>query len=180
MKTFEVELRALLTEKQYNHLLNHFNGLAKGEKNDMETYAFLLKDKNIKVKNMVSKKKAKITFKDGAEYRQQTNEVELPIHPKDVKKAVSFIQALGYPHYVPSKQKRLDYKIGEITISLKNETHWKHHVEAEIIVNNKNDISKAKEKLHTFFKELHLSPMTEEETRQLTNSVLKKFNIERI
>src|SRR5437868_5111665 len=124
MKSFEVELRALLTEKQYHMLFKHFTSLSKGVKNDMATWAFLTKDVNIKIKDLKSKKKALIMLKNGAEYKQEVNEFDLPIDPKYVEKAVAFIQALGYTKYIPSFQKRVDFQIKEFAVTLKHETHW--------------------------------------------------------
>ena len=65
MKNFEVELMALFSEGQYNILKKHFDSLAQGELDDADTYTFLTKDYNIKVKKLISKGKAKITLKKG-------------------------------------------------------------------------------------------------------------------
>lgn len=177
---FEVELRALITEDQYNSLREKFDAAVKGDVDDAETYTFLTKDINIKVKNRTTKKKAKITLKKGAEYRQQAEERELEIDPSQVQNAVALITALGFQKHIPSLQKRIDYKIDGMSISLKHETNWKYHVEAEIVVDAKEKVADAKKRLHQFFKDHELKPMTEEQTRTLINSILKKYEIDLI
>lgn len=180
MKTYEVELRALLSKEKHDELFIQFEAITPGEIDDAQTYTFLTSSINIKVKNMTSRAKAKITVKNGAEYSQQTDESELPIDPKDVKKAVALITALGYPKHIPSLQKRINYQIGDITVSLKHETHWKYHIEAEIVVDSEVKMPEAKEKLHKFFHELDIVPMTEEENHALVNSVVVKYGIDLI
>jgi adenylate cyclase class IV len=180
MKQFEVELRALITEEQYNQLKKHFDTISKGDLNDMETYAFLTKERNIKIKKQIQKNKAKMVLKDGPEYMQQTNEYELSLDPSEVQKAIAFITALGYDRHIPSFQKRIDYNIGEITVSLKDETHWRHHVEAEIVVHEKSKIPEARKKLEEFFRQYTLVALTEEQGRALTNAALKKHGIKLI
>lgn len=180
MKTYEVELRALLSKKRHDELSIQFEAITPGEIDDAETYTFLTSRINIKVKNMTSRNKAKITVKNGAEYSQQTDESELPINPKDIRKAVELITALGYPKHIPSLQKRINYQIGDITVSLKHETNWKYHIEAEIVVDSEEKIPEAKEKLHKFFKDLGITPMTEQENRALVNSVVVKYGLDLI
>jgi len=178
MQHFEVELRALLKKKQYDSLVKHFNTLAKGELDDAETYTFLNKNYNIKIKNLVSKNKAKITVKKGAEYAQQADETELTIEPHQINNAIQLISSLGFPKHIPSKQRRINYLVNGITISLKHETNWKYHIEVEIIVKNKKEIPQAKKKLRNFLHALHITPMTEEENRTLVNGILKKYNMD--
>ena len=180
MKTYEVELRALISKEQHNSLLQYFNKLAKGEIDNAKTYTFLTSKLNIKVKNQITKNKAKITVKKGAEYQQQVDETELLINPKDVENAVKLITALGFKKHISSIQKRINYVLDEIIVSLKHETNWKYHIEAEIVVKTKTKIPKAKEKLKQFFKKLGIKPMTEEETRTLINSIRKKYGLEEI
>ncbi len=180
MKTYEVELRALISENKYSSLLKYFNNITKGDVDNAKTYTFLTPKLNIKVKNQITKNKAKITVKKGAEYQQQVDETELPINPKDVEKAVKLITALGFKKHISSIQKRINYVLDEIIVSLKHETNWKYHIEAEIVVNTKTKIPVAKEKLKLFFKKLGIKPMTEEETRTLINSIRERYGLEEI
>lgn len=178
MKTFEVELRALLTKNQHDSLLKQFSKTSKGQRDDAEVYTFLTKYMNIKIKKLVTQGKAKITVKKGAEYKQGVDETELPINPSDIQKAVKLITALGYKKHIPSIHKRTNFVIDGIQVALKHETNWKYHMEAEIVVKNEKEIESAKQKLHAFFKKLHITPMTEEQTRTLINSILVKYNID--
>ena len=180
MKTYEVELRALISENKYNSFLKYFNNIAKGEVDNAKTYTFLTPKLNIKVKNQITKNKAKITVKKGAEYKHHVDETELSIIPSEVGKAVRLITALGFKKHIPSIQKRINYVLDEITVSLKHETNWKYHIEAEIVVNTKTEIPAAKEKLKQFFKKLGIKPMTEEETRNLINSIIKRYGLDEI
>jgi adenylate cyclase class IV len=177
MKTFEVEVRALLSEKEYKKLKSYFDSIAEPEEDNAETYTFLTNDLNIKVKNLTSQKKAKITLKKGAEYKQKNEEFELSIDPNDIQNAVAFITAVGFEKHIPSNQKRLNYKIDAFFISLKYEPNWGYHVEAELIVHDEKDVKAAKEKLIHFFKKLDITPMTEEENRAVMNKVLKKYKM---
>ncbi len=181
MKTFEVELRALISKDQYQQLLKYFSKISSAEIDNARTYTFLTSDINIKVKNMISKGKAKITVKNGAEYKQDAKETELEIEPKDIKKAVELIKAIGkFKRHIPSYQKRTNFKVNDISISLKHDTHWKYHMEAEIMVKTQNKIPQAKEKLEKFFKDLGLKPMTENENQKLINSIVTKFGFKKI
>lgn len=180
MRKFEVELRSLLSEKQFKSLTKKFSAHTKGKKNDMATWAFLTNDVNIKIKNQITKKNAKMVLKNGAEYRQHVNEFELPININDVDKAIDFLKALGFKKYIPSFQKRTDYQIGKFTVSLKHETHWGYQIEVELLVKNKKEVAQAKEKIRLFLKDLGLTPLTEAETKALTNKTLKKFHIKQL
>lgn len=180
MKTFEVELRALLTKEKYDELVTRFNKQAKGIVDDADTYTFLTPKYNIKIKNRTTLGKAKITVKKGAEYQQQVDEYELPINPQDIDRAVALITALGFEKHIPSKQRRIDYAVDGMVISLKHETNWGYHIEAEIIVESEKDIAAAKQKLHTFFTDLAITPMTEQEMRKLINTILQKYDIDSI
>jgi adenylate cyclase class IV len=174
MKTYEVELRALLTKQQYKDLEKYFDSVAKGTSNDMETYTFLTNDFNLKIKNQIQKKSAKIVMKNGAEYKQQANEFELSIKPEEVENALYIMKALGYEKHIPSFQRRVDYEVGEFSISLKDETYWRYHVEVELQVEEEKNIPAAKEKILAFLKKFNLTPMTEEIARQMTNKALEK------
>jgi len=181
MKTFEVELRALISKKRYNELLKKFNSLAIGKVDNARTYTFLTPDLNIKVKDLITQKKAKITVKNGAEYIQGVKETELEIDPKNIKKAVDLIRAIGgFKKHIPSFQKRINFLIDGIFVSIKNDTHWKYHIEAEILVKNQKEIPSAKVKLKQFFANHNLKPMTEKENQKLVNSIATKFGFKKI
>lgn len=180
MKSYEVELRALLTEEKYQELKKFFDEQAVGEIDDADTYTFLTSELNIKVKNQTSKGKAKITVKKGAECKNSVDETELVIDPSEVDNAVKLITALGFENNIPSLQKRINYQIGEITVSLKHETNWKYHIEAEVIVHTEAEVVEAKKKLEKFFAELHLTPMTEKQTQDLINSIVIRYGMNEI
>lgn len=180
MKNYEVELRALITKEQYISLKKHFDSHATGVQDNAETYTFLTSTHNIKIKKLLTQKKAKITVKKGAEFEQLAEEIELPINPTDVARAIDLITTLGFTQYLPSVQERINYIMKNITVSLKHETHWGYHIEAEIVVNDEAEIQYAKNSITQFFNKLGLTPMTEKETRSLINSIRKKHNMEAI
>lgn len=180
MKTYEVELRALLTKEQHTQLKKHFDSLATGVENNADAYVFLTSEYNIKVKRQTSKNTAKITVKKGAEYASDVEEYELPIAVEDVEKGIALITALGFEKHIPSVQKRVDYDLGEIMVSLKDVTNWGPHIEAEIVVHTEEERGKAREKLEKFFQDLGLQPMTEKETQDLINSIVVKYDMKPI
>ena len=180
MKTYEIELRALLSPEKYEALKKHFDLLTTGIENNADAYVFLTSELNIKVKRQTSKGTAKITVKKGAEYRSDVEEFELPIDTAHVEKAIALITALGFEKHIPSVQKRIDYDLGEILVSLKDVTNWGPHIEAEIVVTEETEREKAKERLEKFFRELDLIPMTEEETQALINSIIVRYGMEKI
>lgn len=180
MKTYEVELRALLTKEQHTQLKKHFDSLATGVENNADAYVFLTSEYNIKVKRQTSKNTAKITVKKGAEYASDVEEYELPIAVEDVEKGIALITALGFEKHIPSVQKRVDYDLGEIMVSLKDVTNWGPHIEAEIVVHTEEERGKAREKLEKFFQDLGLQPMTEKETQDLINSIVVRYGMEKV
>ncbi len=181
MQTYEVELRAFISKTQYTNLLKKFGSLSKGEQDNARTYTFVTSDINIKVKNLISRKKAKITVKNGAEYRQDVKETELEIDPKNVLKAVELVKAItGFKQFIPSFQKRINFMINGIAVSVKNDTHWKYHVEAEILVKNKKEIPAAKKKLRKFFEGYGLKPESEKNLRKKINHYISKYGFKKI
>jgi predicted adenylyl cyclase CyaB len=180
MKSYEVELRSLLSQEKYDELKHYFDLQTTGVENNADAYVFLTSDLNIKVKKQTSKGTAKITVKKGAEYKQDVEEFELPISPADVEKAISLITALGFEKHIPSVQKRTDYDLGEIMVSLKDVTNWGPHIEVEIVVEKEADIAEAKKKLEAFLSSLGLTAMTEKETQDLINSIIIRYGMKEI
>lgn len=176
MKTIEIEFRARFDESEYDRLSEYLQKNAEdlGE-DDKNTYFFVLPDRLAKVAHNVSKKTAKIGLKlskigQGSSFE----EIELPIDPADVDQAVRLFQNLNLPgdvKVIESFQKRHNYLLDGVELSLKYSENWGHHMELEIVVDDMAKKASAEKRIFELAKRLSVSIMTEEELIELTGKI---------
>lgn len=173
-KRIEIEFRSMFSKKKY-HLLKKF--LDKNAKNlgrdDKDVYFFTFPDKLLKVVNNISRKNAQIVLKlnrisKGSDFE----ELEIPIEQKQVKKAVEIFQRLNIAEMViHSFQKRHNYRYKGVELALKFSPELQHHLEIEVMINNKIQKRAAEEKIKAVAKELGVNLMTEKELAKLVKKV---------
>ncbi len=174
-KQIEIEHRARFSEKQHNVLFEFLkkNGKDLG-KDDKNVYFFVFPDKILKVTDNISKKTAKITGKlskigEGSAFE----EIEFPISPADVKKAVKLFKLFGLGNMHESFQKRHNFRYKGVEISVKYSKIWGYHAEFEILINNKKKKKTADEKIINVAKELGINLMTEKELKSFIKKIEK-------
>lgn len=176
-KQIEVEFRSMFDLKKYKKIKNFLEKYAQdlGE-DDKDVYFFILPDKLLKVVNEVSKKTAKIVLKlnkigKGSDFE----EIEIPINPQDIEKAVKLFKLLGFSEIQNSFQKRHNYNYKGVDLALKYSEVWGYHLELEMVVNSIKEKKKAEEKIKKVAQELGVKLMTDEELRDFTSRVDQEY-----
>lgn len=177
MANIELEYRALLTKNEYKHLLDFLNNYTKdlGE-DDKNVFFFILPDKLLKVVDNVSKKSAKLVLKlNKIGVGSDFEEIEIPINPQEVSKAVEMFKILGFNEIQESFQKRHNYLYKGVELALKYSNNWGYHVELEILLDNKAQINigNARNRIFKVAKNLDLKLMTDNELKVFTSKIDK-------
>lgn len=176
-KQIEVELRAVFDEIKHKELQEFFRKNAKDlGADDKDVYFFILPDKLVKVVNNISKESAKIVLKltkigKGSGFE----EIEIPIDPKHVTRAVNLFTGLGFDEMQQSFQKRHNYLYKDVEFALKYSDAWGNHLELEKIVNEKKDIATAERELIDVAAELGVHIMTDQELAEFTAKKDKEY-----
>lgn len=166
----EVELRSMFSEDKYKELERFLKDNAKDlGVDDKDVYFFILPDKLVKVVNNISKGNAKMVLKlnkigQGSGFE----EIEIPIDPQYIDKAVKLFSGLGFNEIQQSFQKRHNYLYKDIELALKYSDTWGHHLELEKIINRKEDMPGAEEELRNVASEFGIHIMTDEELADFT------------
>jgi len=164
----EIEFRSILSKKKYDQLKKFLEQEAEDlGLDDKNVFFFILPDRLLKVTNNISGSTAKITLKlnkigRGSDFQ----ELEFPIAPRDVDKAVRMFKNLGFNQLQESFQKRHNYKYKGVEIALKWSKVWDYHLELEILINDLKQKQSAEEKIKALAKELDIHLMAEEELRK--------------
>jgi adenylate cyclase class IV len=177
--TIEVEKRGILTKKEYEILPKKIMALSAKDlgKNDTKTIFYAGSDAQLKVQVRNSKKQAKIAWKsggfDGASSRK---EIEVGIDFNDIKSAEHLIDVLmPTARKVLTFQKRHDFSVNGLTISVKYSEHWKYHVELDEVVNTEEEVNAALERIQRLASELNIKLLTQEEEKSLVAGILAKL-----
>ncbi|MBQ4472564.1 MAG: hypothetical protein II942_04930 [Alphaproteobacteria bacterium] len=181
---FEVEVRGLLSKKQYNDLKAYMDQNAtKKELDDRRTCFFEIPNATLKVAECLDKGTAKIAFKTGDIITSQAQgEFEFPIPPELAPNMTelftNLLIHLGHPVRWPSNQKRINYWLDGYEFALKWSEAYGYHYEAETIVHDKKHIPSARNKLETYLKtKLGLPIMTKEQFVKLAEDAHTKFAV---
>lgn len=177
MKQIEVEFRALLTEEDYNILLNFLkkNGKDLGP-DDKDVYFFIYPDKLLKVVNNISRNNAKLVLKlnkigNGSDFE----EVEVPFNPADFEKVVKMAKIIGSDEIQNSFQKRHNFIYKDVEFAVKHTDTWGFHVELEILINDKTKHKAAEEKMYKLAEELGLKIMSDPELKEFTKKIDENY-----
>ncbi|MBU4466716.1 CYTH domain-containing protein [Patescibacteria group bacterium] len=177
-KRIEIEFRARFDKNKYKALEKFFKANAKDlGKDDKDVFFFILPDKLFKVVDNVSQKTAKIVLKlNKIGHGSDFEEIEIPINPSEVAKAVKMIRSLNLGgDLMESFQERHNYFYKGVEMALKYSDHWGYHLELEIMVNEVAKKSKAEQKIRAVAQELNVSLMNEKELQDFTRKVEKDY-----
>lgn len=175
MKNFEVEFRAFVTKEKLGELREFLdtNSEDLGDDNK-DTYFFILPDKLLKVVKNISKNTSKIVVKSNVLGAcSGVEETEIDIVNNSVEDLVKLFKCLGFTRVIHSYQERRNYLYKGVEISLKHSEEWGYHVELEIMVAGEDGQSKAEEMIRTVAQELDLTLLTNEETADHAQKVIK-------
>lgn len=176
-KAFEIEVRGLLNKEQYDKLVSFLdNNAERKEKDNKITDFFEIPNSTLKVANCTDKQNAKIAFKLGdiaSSIAQEEFEFPIEIAQTDnmVKLFTKLLAHLGHPIIYHVEQKRVNYWIEDYEFAVKWTESFGYHYEAEVIVSDKSEINKTREKLEEYVKSLDLPVMNEKEFIELANQV---------
>jgi len=177
-KRIEVEFRSRFDRNKYKDLERFLKVNAKDlAKDDKNVFFFILPDKFLKVVDNISQKTAKIVLKlNKIGYGSDFEEIEIPINPLEVTKAVKMIRSLNLGgDLMESFQKRHNYSYKGIEIALKYSDHWGYHLELEIVVDDAVKKAKAEQKIKAVAQELNIRLMDEEELKDFTRKAEKDY-----
>ncbi len=173
----EVELRSMFGQDKHDELERLFDDKAEDlGTDDKDVYFFILPDKLVKVVNNVSKGTAKMVLKltkigEGSGFE----EIEIPIDPQYIDKAVMLFGGLGFSERQQSFQKRHNYMYKGVEMALKYSDAWGHHLELEKIVGSKDEVATAEAQLHAVAEELGVHIMTDDELKEFTARKDKEY-----
>jgi predicted adenylyl cyclase CyaB len=174
----EVELRSMFDEAKYKELQSLFESQATTDlgADDKDVYFFILPDKLVKVVNNVSKKSAKMVLKltkigQGSGFE----EIEIPIDPAYIDKAVRLFGGLGFDEVQQSFQKRHNYVYKGVEMALKYSDAWGHHLELEKMVGTKEDVPAAEKEILAIAAELGVHVMSDAELAEFTAKKDKEY-----
>lgn len=162
----EVEIRGLLDYGEYRRVLKYLHTHSdSGRSDDKIAYYYSLDGGILKLVNEYSNKKAKLSLKIGNEFKGNgMKEYELYFkNSVSMSDCQRLLQKIGYKIKSVVKQKRMNFLYRGVGLSLKHTRDWGYHFEAEILVNNPQQVPGAKKKLYFVCKELSIHPMSSDE-----------------
>ena len=174
-KNIEVELRSLIDEKKFIEL-NDFlikNGEDLGE-DDKDSYFYHLPDKLIKVVNSETKNSAKLTLKlQKIGLGDDFEEIDVNFLPKDIDNVLRILEILGYgENHLYSYQNRHNYLYKGVEFAIKYTVSWGFHCEMEIVIDNKEDVSKTIKQIEEIALELGLKTMSNDESKEFMKKII--------
>ncbi len=180
-KSIEIELRGLLTEKQYNSLTERLtkDGVA-FESDDKDTYFFNVSSGIFKLCDEISKDRGKLSLKIGSEETGALDEQEIIFERNLVPAFLHFFAEIGFAkhHLVP--QKRKNYFLKDSTLSLKYTPDFEYHFELEgALLNNESQIDAEKERLQIICKHYGLTPLTSKEIADRIRNIRKRIGFDK-
>lgn len=180
-KTIEVELRGLLTEAQYNALVERLDHEGvRVEEDDKDTYFFNVPRGIFKVCNEISKGQGKLSLKVGSEETGALEEREIVFKQQQVKDFLKFFGALGYSEYHHVPQKRKNYFLDGATLSLKFTPDFQYHFELEgELIEDESLVERAKNRLKGICNTYGIVPMDPEEIASRVKEIRKRIGFDK-
>lgn len=178
-KTIEVEIRGQITKEKYEWVKRLLHQKSSKEWQDnREAYFFVIPNVNLKISKYLSQSRAKIALKASHESKQSAKEIEVGIRPDDTNKALHIFRKLGFTKINKTKQIRTNYIYQGVEIAIKWSEDWGFHFEMECVVDTKDKIVEAKNKLRKLARELSLKPMGEKHIRELIQRINEKHGLQ--
>lgn len=173
----EVELRGLLDKKSYNRLMIFFADKADSFINDnKEVTYYEYNDGILKVVNEESSGRAKISLKIGDEFSglgMDEHDVYLGSR-SEVDKCKLILDRLDHKVKSVVYQQRNNCVYNGVEFAIKHTKDWGYHFEAEIVVDNQDDVKKARQKIIDVCSELNIVLMTADELRNFISKLQSK------
>ena len=98
-------------------------------------------------------------------------EIEIPIDPIDVEKSLKIFKSLNFTEVQESFQKRHNFEYKDVELAVKYSNDWGYHVELEILLTDRSQLSDATRKIRTTAEELGLRIMSDEELKDFTKKI---------
>ena len=177
----EVEKKALFDKSDKERIIQAIlaqPGVVDLGENNTDSVFYITPNELIKVQTQISKGTAKIAWKSGGNNGASTRrEIELPIAPADNVKAELLVQAmLPDAQRFPTKQLRHDYRVGDLTVSVKYSDEWEHHLEIDRNVESEADVLNAAEQIESLAKALGLNLLSDSEEKVFVTKLIAKRN----
>ncbi|MEK7212209.1 MAG: CYTH domain-containing protein [Patescibacteria group bacterium] len=177
-KTIEVEFRSRFDIGKYEALRSFLDKNAKDlGSDDKNVHFFILPDELLKVVDNVSHGTAKIVMKLNKIGRgSDFEEIEVVIAREDVDETVQLFKSLNITDKVMhSFQKRRNYLYKGVELALKWSEIWGHHLELEMVVDDKSKQKEVESKLRAIADELGVEIMTDDELAEFTRRVEENY-----
>jgi len=184
----EIELRGRLTDEARKRMLSYCRtrGKLMGEFNQIAIFCDTQNeqlgsfyDPKVRIALQLSydiqrrKKTLRLKAKNGHWANVGREELILKLDSGVLKQAYQLLETFGITKGCPRFYHRLDYKFGDIILSLKDGGLAPDHWEAEISATKQNE-KNAHQKLQKFLKKLNLTPWSEKEYKDIVNKVYRE------
>lgn len=169
MKKTEIELRGLLTKKQYLSLFKKLGALGyTHEKDDKNSYFFERERGIFKLNDEISKNQAKLSLKLGDEEKGKLHECEVIFDRRYFKNLLFILKSVGFTRFHITKQKRDNFHLIDLDVelSLKYSKSFKYHFEIEYLGKQYKLEKDIKKYLKEVCAKLEIKPMEEDELRE--------------
>jgi len=176
----EVEKLALIDEKVYQEVGSTLIDLGAEDlgENNTKTVFFHPSDARVKVQVNTSKNSAKIVWKSGGSLQAHSDreEVEFPFKPEDFEAAVELVSRFlpGVEYYSPRVQKRHDYVLDDVNVSVKHSDDFGYHIEFDVVVDSNSEVEQALEKIESVAKKLKVKILSAEEENEFMREMKSK------
>ncbi len=172
----EIELRGVLTEKQYSKNTKLFESIATSiHISNKTSYFFVNKSLILKVVYEKIISEAFLVLKLGDETNSILEEYNLPIKVSDIESIINMLCLLGYNEVNKVEQERTDYIVESIQISIKRTKDWGPHFEIECLENQLSDNERIN-KLRSFAEKYTLNIMSADDIRKKIKQINKIHN----
>lgn len=171
----EVEHRARFDQATHDRLEEQLRLRAETvTEDDKDVVYYIYPDKLIKAVANISAGSCKLSFKSAKlGSSSAVHEKEVVIPSGQFQEVVEFCDLAfsDAPKRIHSPQKRTNYLVGGVDVSLKITPDWGPHLEMEIVVDKNEDVQVAEERIFALAKDLQVTLMTQEEIRDLQKEI---------
>ena len=174
----EIEKLAIIDEGKYQGLGEVILGVG-GEdlgENNTESVFFISDVARIKVQKNSSKGSAKIAWKSGAAVGgvSKRQEIEVGILAEGFSDAVDLVEAMvGDCKKIWSDQKRHDYVVDGVNVSVKHSEDFGYHVEFDKNITDESESEAVLAEIESVAKKLGVAVMSDEEEKAFIENVVK-------
>lgn len=172
MNNIEVEVRAFVSEAEFNRLKNFFDKNAKFlNRHKDETIYF---DKDGKVRLRKETRRSYFICKSGKIHDKHREEFEIDINKSDFVSGQKMLEALNKPPIVKWQRERLVWQYQGIKVCLDKTKGYGRLFELEVLVSPKEEEG-AYNKILKIFKKLKITPTPKEKIQKHYNYYLKNW-----